>query len=196
MRRLIGCLVVLGMASMAANAASLQWTDTVDLGGGMGGYTLTAFGEDGELKSFFLDITVECVDPGVDTLHQMKAIIIPAVLEYDVNTERDADTYHGLGTPPYDKARDSWYGDPFYVDGSILVETWDVCLMHLESGTNPLIAYYLDTQAAYIALTGQARVYGTLFRSGAGFPFDFIIPEPATMLLLAAGATLIIRRKR
>ncbi len=184
------------MVSMTANAASLQLTDVQDLGGGMKACTLTAFGEDSELKSFFVDITVECVDPGVDMIHQMKAIIIPGTLEYDVNTESDANTYNGLGTPPYDKARDSWYGDPFHKDGSIQVETYDVCLVHLESGTNPQVAYYEDAKAAYIALTGTAHVYGTLFREGAPFPFDFIIPEPATLLMVVAGAGLIIRRKR
>jgi len=188
--------MILALAS-AAMGARVEITDTDDLGGGMYGYTLTAFGEDGQEKSFFIEITVECLNPGVDQLHQQKAIIIPGVLEYDVNTEADADTYNGLGTPPYDKARDSWYSDPFYKDGNIQVEIPDVvCLMHLESGTNPNVAYYEDAKAAYIALTGQAHVYSTLFRAGAPFPFDFIIPEPATLLMVVAGAGLIIRRKR
>jgi len=193
MRRLIGCLVVLGMASMAANASSLEWTDTVDLGGGMGGYTLTALGQDAPLmKSFFVALTVECLAPGVDTIHQLQAVLPP--FTYDINDETAADLYNGYGG--YDKARDSWYGSPFYTDGSIQIQTWDVCLMHLESGTKPEVAYYQDAKVAYIALTGQAHVYGVLFREGAPFPFDFIIPEPATMRLIAAGATLIIRRRR
>ena len=182
------------LAASASPAATVEVTDLTDLGGGMYGYTLTALGQDGHQMSFFVDVTVECLDPGVDQIPQMKAVIIPGQLEYDVNTENSADLYHGTGTPPYDKYRDSWWGDPFYLHGCIAVEQWDTCLMRLESGTNPNEWNYENAKVAYICLTGRARVHGDVYRGGDPYPFDFTIPEPACAGFLVLGFLALRRR--
>ena len=190
MEKLLTTLLILGVASVAMGA-DVQLTATDDLGGGMFGYTLTALGEDAQELSLFVEVTIECVTPGVDVIHQLQSVLPP--FTYDINDEAAADLYDTWGG--YSKPLDSWYGSEFYSLGNIQVETWADCLMHLESGTKPEYTYE-NAKVAYVALTGQAHVYGTVFREGEPFGFDFIIPEPAALGLIVAGGVALIRRRR
>jgi hypothetical protein len=181
--------LLLAVAVSVSSAATLEVTDVKDLGGDMYGHTLTALGQDGMQRSFYVDLTVECLEPGVDQIHDQLAILDPGILE--VSLEEYAYAYHGLGTPPYDMWRDTWFHDEFaYSVSHALIED---CRAELQAGTPP---DYWNADVAYICLTGRARVHGFLSRQGDMYPFDFIIPEPGAGLLLAGGLVWVLRRRR
>jgi hypothetical protein len=198
MRKLLVGVVVLGLASMALADATVDYGPLADLGGGLYGVTLTAHGNDALQLSFFTDTTIAGEDGA--QIQQVKSIIVPGTLEYDINSETEADTYEGLGG--YAKATDSWLGDPFYESpANVVALTGDQPgdnVYHVEAGTGGGSAFE-DAKLAYIASTaGRLHCYGSISRSGSSFPYDFyiVVPEPATLLLLVAGAGLALRRRR
>ena len=194
MGRVLASLLVLTLASVASAAPTIDWTKT-DAGGGIYGFEFTVHGNDGKAISFFADMDFEGVGGAVQ---QMKCIILPGTLEYDINSETEADMYDGLYG--YEKAKDSWFGDPFYESpANVVVLTGDQpgdLVYHIEAGTGGGSAYS-DAKLAYIAMSSEVHVVGTIARDGVNYEFDFITPEPATLLLIVGGAAaLVLRRKR
>ncbi len=138
-----------------------------DLGGGLYGYSLTIRSDDGIQASYFANMTFEGVD---GSIVQMKAIIQPGVLEYEVDTDTDAAAYDGLGTPPYDMDRDSYFLGGFAAGDVMALEQSDN-YYHIEAGTG-VGTLLEDAELAYIACTGQVHFYGTISRQGVTYTVD------------------------
>jgi hypothetical protein len=162
--------------STPAAGTGFYITDVTNVGDGMFGYTFTAVASDAMEAPFGVNLTFEATPGG--QLHQTKAVLIPGVLEYDVNTEGDADLYNGLGTPPYDKDADSWWGDAFYKDGDIADESWGDNSMHLESTTEAQFGGGEPVKLAYVVFFGEPGIDGCISRLGAWYCFErLLIPE-------------------
>ena len=199
MGRVLASLLVLSLASMAAADAWVEY-DIADLGGGMYGITFTAYADDGQSLSFFANMDFE----GTGGAEVQQVIchyyVSPPGIWFDavIDNETDADMFNGVGEPPYDKTMDSWFGDPFAGPAADVTDiTEGPNLYHIEAGTGGGVQY-TTAKLAYIAATGQTvRAHGILSRMGENYPIDITSPEPATLMLIAAGAVaLVIRRKR
>lgn len=195
MRKLVGGLVILALASAASADPTITWTLDYQQGG-IYGFTFTAHANDGLGLSMFADVTFTGADGGV--IQQVNPMGNPA---FAVNNETNADAWNGVGG--YLKDTDSWFGDPFALSPpSSVVELTGTQpgdpAYHIEAGTGGG-SHYDDAKLAYIACTGNVSYSGIIFREGRSPPpisGKALIPEPATLLLLVAGAGLAIRRKR
>ncbi|GAG09033.1 unnamed protein product, partial [marine sediment metagenome] len=153
--------------------AYLNWAYQY-VGDGIYGVTFTVRGNDGKQASFFADASFGGVDGG--QILQQKAIIIPGVLEYDVHSETQADTYDGLGTPPYDKDGDCWFGDAFtQPPAAVLVLTQSENDYHVEAGTGSASAY---AKLAYICTDGNVWYSVSISRLGENWPYAGMLRLP------------------
>ncbi len=146
------------------------------LGDGKYGLTFSVHGNDEELASFFADMSFE--GSGGGQIQQQKAIIIPGVLEYEVDAEADADLYDGQGTPPYEKDRDSYFLEPFSSGDVMLLEKAEN-YYHMEAGTGAASKYEV-APLAYIVCDGDVAFYGAISRLAENYDVSEIavLPPP------------------
>ncbi len=162
MRRSAFLLTILSCSIVAAQPA-LEWT-TDDLGSGLYAHTFTILGNDAQDRSFFANMTFEGV--GGAEVQQMKVILIPGQVELDVDSDADALIYHGLGTPPYDMYRDSYFLEPF--PSNTVALTQSINYYHIEAGTGTGNAYE-NAGLAYVCADGDVRFYGSISRGGLNY---------------------------
>ncbi len=144
------------------------------LGDGLYGVTFTARGNDGQQKSFFADVSFEGTSGG--QIQQQKAVIIPGVLEHNVDTEAEANLYDGQGTPPYEKDRDSYFLEPFS-SGDVMVLTAGDNYYYIEAGTGAS-GQYEDAPLAYIVCDGDLAYYGQISRLAKNYAASGIVEMP------------------
>jgi uncharacterized protein (TIGR03382 family) len=94
-------------------------------------------------------------------IQQMQAQL-PPTLVIDVDTEADANNYHGKGEPPYDKESDSYFLEPFTL-GTIVALTESDNYYHIEAGTAGGEEYE-DARLAYIVTSGDLLCNGVISR--------------------------------
>ncbi len=142
------------------------------LGDGEYGVTFTIRGNDGVAKSFFADASFQGADAG--EIQQMKAFGV-----VDVDSDSDAETYDGLGDPPYDKHRDSYFVEPFPSNtaGAGIVE--DVNYYHIEAGTGPS-SHYENVGLAYICTDGNVSYAVSISRLAVNWSYagTLVLPPP------------------
>ncbi len=141
----------------------------VSLGGGMYGVTFVVRGNDGQALSFFADLTFEGVNGGA--IVQQKVIL--GDNEREVDLQSYAEMFDGIGTPPYDKIRDTYILDPF-ASGDVISLVQEVNLYHLKAGTGSASAYE-EANVAYVVTTGQVHFYGSVARQGDSYPVEGIV---------------------
>jgi hypothetical protein len=150
--------------------------DFAYLGEGKYGYTLGIDGKDGQQKSYFANMTFEGTGGG--QIQQTKAIIVPGVLEYDVDAECDAWTYDGLGEPPYDINKDSWFAAPFACPpANVVALTQGENAFHIEAGTGPG-SQYEDAKLAQIVCSGDVSYNGVISRQAKNYDVSGVIAAP------------------
>ena len=143
------------------------------LGGGKYGVSFTIHGNDDPvLASFFANMTFEGTAGG--QIQQVQALG-----SFDVDNETDADSWDGLGDPPYDKDADSWFGDPFAMSppASIVALTEAANYYHIEAGTGGGSAYE-NADLAYIVTTGDVAYYGVISRLAENYDVSAIAEMP------------------
>ena len=164
-------------AAPPAGVPYLDWAYQY-AGDGLYGVTFTVRGNDGVAKSFFADASFGGADGG--QIVQTKAIIIPGSLEYDVHSETDADAYDGMGTPPYDKDGDCWFGDAFIeTPADVMVLTESENHYHVKSSTGAASAY-ADAKLAYICTNGNVSYAVSIGRLSESWPYagTLVLPPP------------------
>ena len=168
MRNLAAGLVALAMSSMAAAGPTLECVRG-SAGDGIYGFTFAVHGNDGQQKSFFVEMTYEGVQGG----------LIQQVLAFgntQVDKEADAQLYDGTPPANYEMDLDSWFMDEVYLDVLVLTEGPDH--YHIESGTGGGLAYE-DVEHAYIACTGPVAYDGVIYRMGQTYPVSGVCtPQP------------------
>jgi hypothetical protein len=197
MRKALGGLVILALASAASADPTITWTLDYHEGS-IYGFTFTAHANDGLALSLFANATFTGADGGVI---QQISVVRAGKPDNPVDCEDEADTWDGLYG--YEKVKDSWFGNPFALSPPASIMVLSGVLpgdpaYHIEAGTGGG-SHYDDAKLAYIACTGNVSYTAVIYREGRTPPTingKALIPEPATLLLLVAGAGLAIRRKR
>jgi len=160
-------------AAPPAGVPYLDWAYQY-AGDGLYGVTFTVRGNDGVAKSFFADASFQGADGG--EIQQMKAFVVVVV---DVDSDSDAEMYDGLGDPPYDKNRDSYFLEPFPSNtaGAGIVE--DENYYHIEAGTGGG-SKYTDAKLAYICTDGNVSYTVLIGRLAVNWPFSgtLVLPPP------------------
>jgi hypothetical protein len=148
--------------------------DVAYLGNDTYGYTFSIDGHDGQLASYFANMTFEGVNGG--QVQQMQ-VNLKDKLSLDVDSNEDADMYHGLGSPPYDKHRDSYFMEPFPSNAVALDQ--DVNYYHIEAGTGGGSAYE-DMDLAYIVVSngGDLHYEGVISRQAVNYDVDGFLTAP------------------
>jgi hypothetical protein len=106
-------------------------------------------------------------------MYQHKAIIVPGTVELDVHSDTDAAGFDGLGTPPYDMTRDSYFIDPFASNLIAPGIVQEANSYRIVGGTGAGSAYQ-DADLAYIVSSGLVHYSGTISRLGENYPVDGI----------------------
>ena len=186
MARVLVALTILSFASVAM--ADPIWMYTVtDLGGGIYAFQSTIDCNDGLMEPVWCEMTYT---GGLQNTKAFSAI--------DVDYEPDADTYDPLD-PSYHKVSDCWINEEFShaqqaQTGGAPGDTW----FYIDSG-NEAGAYYEVVDHGYMVSTTDVTYEGRIGRADVWYPMSgtMYIPEPAALLLLAAGGVgLILRRRR
>jgi len=160
MHRLVVFLTSMVFAATALGDPSITW-DKTDVGGGLYSYVFLLHGNDGQQASFFVDLLFAGSGGGV--IQQMDA---STKTPPNVDSNVDAATYNGQGSPPYDMQRDSYFWEPFPSNAVDIRENPN--LYEIEAGTGP--QSQLETALlATIACTGDVAVVGDVFRGGETF---------------------------
>jgi hypothetical protein len=209
MARVLVALTILSIASVGAAAPIISAT-VDDLGGGMYGFTVNINMNDGKVEPIWAELTYYGYDtathsgtygPGVDgqlynVLSPIKGTIPP---DYDANVhyEPDADVWN-VADPSYTKANDSWVCEEFCHSikaqtGGVHPDNW----FYIDSG-NEAGVYYLAADHMYLVSDGYIVYEGRVGRTDLWQDVSgVLVPEPAALLLLAAGGVgLILRRRR
>lgn len=139
-----------------------------ELGGELYGLSFMVRGNDGQTASFFADMTFEGVDGG--WIVQQNVFLGGDGIEVDEVTY--ANIFDGLGTPPYDKTRDSYFLDPFG-SGDVQELNKSDNFYHIKAGTGQS-SLLQDAELAYIVTPGSVHYYGSIARQGTSYPVDGI----------------------
>jgi len=193
MRKLVAGLMILGLASFAAAAPTLDWSPdpAVEVAPGLYATTVYLHANDDAGVSMYVDITF------TGNINQVLGYC-PALGDTEprpIDKESDANVYDMLD-PNYDKDLDTWVYNPWAENFGIPVEE-TATSYRVSAGTGGGSSFD-DGPFVYLVGSGVVHYEGTLSRLGANYPVsgDIPLPEPTTLLLVVAGAGLAIRRKR
>jgi hypothetical protein len=163
-------------ADAQALVDELDWEDeptvtysVVELGDGLYGYTFTLHGNDATYGSFFADVTFEAEEGCI--IRQQKVIF--GQRQWDVHCEYYAEAFDGMGDPPYDMDRDSWFGDAFGHSPPAAIQDLEQTetTYHIESGTGGA-SEHLDVKLAYIVSDGAVTLTGLIARLGVNYEVE------------------------
>jgi len=197
-------LVVLMVATVASAAPTLSYSSPVDLGGGLYGVTFGVTGG-GPTGSWAVTLTFTSPATAINQIKKGGTL--------NIHTEVNADTWDGNTSNgvTYLKALDSWvYGDTYAgsdyeVNWTPLTTPYVVApkTYSIHVGTPGGVSYG-DIDLAYIVFNGTLNDTlgtwaGTVSRGGLDYATSgsVMIPEPATMGMLALGGlSFLVRRRR
>jgi len=157
----VAVLVVL-LAKCSARADATLEPVVSNLGGGLYGVQVWVHGNDGQQLSFFADLRF--------TGEQLNYVCLPGEIQQmkasggvDVDSDADAMDYHGVGTPPYDMWRDSWFYEPWPSNCMGILEAPNYYAIGAGTGG---AQFYEDLLLAYLCTTGDIAYDGYIARQG------------------------------